>query len=165
MLLLELDAHPKASKGQLSSWYQQYHKAPEFTYWLVESITSKSIAQQRNGSWLLKHGLERKVEIELEQFDIISKSCLTITNWETILHLCQSLALNPPLLDRSALNFQPFLVQHAQHPKPFVRAWSITALHELSKTFLILKEDAVRLVQTAVNDPAKSVQARIRNLR
>lgn len=165
MFILELDAHPKASQGQLNAWYKQYAKASSFNPLLVEAIMSDSIALQRNGSWLLKKHLEQKESLTPLQWQQICQALDKFESWELLLHLCQSFALNPTLNDESAPLASAFLKRCAAHKKPFVRAWAITGLHELAKQFPDLRDDAVKLVNTAVNDTAKSVQARIRNLK
>lgn len=165
MFLLELEAHPTASNGQLNAWYSRYHAEPEFSGWLVEAIISQNEALERNGSWLLKKHLEKGAQLSLAEWHAICEQSAQFEQWELLLHLCQALALNPPLAQKSVPLIVPFLRRCTTHKKPFVRAWGVTAFHELAKQFVVLRNEAVRVVETAVSDPAKSVQARIRNLK
>lgn len=164
MLLLELEADPKASQGQLKGWYGRYAKDADFTAVLVSAITSSNETLQHHGSWLLKHHMEKKGALTPQQWNAIASHLVNLTQWGVLLHLCQCMTHTPALDEQSISLLADFLRRCANHKKPFVRAWAITGMHELAKQFPQLRAEAEVLVRTAVNDPAKSVQARLRQL-
>ena len=90
---------------------------------------------------------------------------MDLSHWAARLALCQMLARHAEYLEADPESAATFLRDCTEDTKPFVRAWAVTAFHQLGQRKPRFRDEAEALLARAVQDPAKSVQARLRRLK
>ena len=97
---------------------------------LIALCSSENARIQEGASWLLKQALEQETVLSASQIkQLVTQQRLS--TWPGQLHLCQCVsywAMDAVTADRLASWLTPLL----DHTKPFLRAWSVTALVHLA---------------------------------
>lgn len=115
-------------------------------------------------TWILKAELQAGTALQDRHRDDITQGLSEISSWQAALHLLQVVEL----LDLTAVEvgaFSAWARQYADHPRPFLRAWSLHAGVVLGHRFSQPGSDVQALLAQADRDPAASVRARARQLR
>ncbi len=118
---------------------------------------------QEAASWLIKASLEDGLTLSAAQTKSLLGAGGAAQTWQTQLHFCQSvpyLTIPAAAADKTAHTLAPFLT----HKRPFLRAWSLTALAHLAEQHEAHEEAAQAALETAFDDKAASVRARARQL-
>jgi hypothetical protein len=165
MLLDELEAEPRMSVARLEACYRRHCLRKNFAREVAEAVASGSTALERAGAWLLvRLAREGSGAPGPADWEIVVNGLDGVRAWTARLQLCQLLAARPELAAAAPGEIAGFVRACTEDPKPFVRAWGVTAFHALGQTFPALRAEAGRRVVRARRDPAKSVQARLRHL-
>lgn len=164
MLLDELEAEPRITVARLRQIQQRECGRPGFSRQLAEAVASGSPALERNGAWLLRRLADSAGGLAAADWELVVDSLGGVRDWVARLELCRLVAGHPDLLDAAPGETAAFLRDCAGDPKPFVRAWGLTAFHVLGQRHAAYRAEAGRRLARARRDPAKSVQARLRRL-
>ena len=164
MLLDELEAEPRMKVAQLAACYRRHCLRKNFNREVAEAVVSGSPALERAGAWLLASHLQAGGTLAPADWEIVVNGLDGVRAWTARLELCQLLARRPELLDAAPEAFAEFVRSCAADPKPFVRAWGLCALHALGERHAAWRPEARRALARGRKDPAKSVQARLRQL-
>lgn len=165
MLLDELEAQTWMPVARLESLCQSHRNRPNYTRTVAEAVASGSAELERSGGWLLRREVEVRGDFPTEDWMVIVDALPGVRSWAGQLQLCQLLSERPSLMDAAPPEVAQFLRGCTQHPKPTVRAWAVTAFHELGRRDAQFRAEARRHVAAAGRDPAKCMQARLRHLR
>ncbi|WP_306115870.1 MULTISPECIES: hypothetical protein [unclassified Roseovarius] len=115
-------------------------------------------------TWILKAELEAGNRLGDSQRGEIVQALHRITSCQAALHLLQV----ADLLDLSAAegsDVADWAGQYADHPRPFLRAWSLHSRVTLAHRFAGPGVDVQELLANAAEDEAASVRARAGKLR
>lgn len=164
MLLDDLEAEPRMTVARLEVLYRQYCLRKNFTREVAEAVASGSAALERSGAWLLGRAVREQGSVAPADWEIVVNGLDGVRAWTARLQLCQLLAAQPALADAAPEDVAEFVRGCAVDPKPFVRAWGITAFHALGRHSPRHRVEARRWVARGRSDPTKSVQARMRQL-
>ncbi len=86
-----------------------------------------------------------------------------MSTWPAQLHVCQLVGLIA-VPASSAPALASWLSSLLAHERPFIRAWSMSALSSLAMQHAEYAAQAEAAVETAKADPSASVRARARNV-
>lgn len=164
MLLDELEAEPRMTVARLRQVQQRECGRPGFSRQLAEAVASGSPQLERNGAWLLRRLADTTGSLAAADWELIVDGLAGVRDWVARVELCRLLAGHPELLAATPGEMAAFLRDCADDPKPFVRAWGLTAFHVLGQRQAAYRAEARRRLAQARRDPAKSVQARLRRL-
>jgi hypothetical protein len=164
MLLDELEARPRITTGELRQIYRGEAGRGNFSRVLAEAVASGSPQLARNGAWLLRKWVDDGGRLPAADWEIIVDGLAGVTDWVAQIELCRIVAAHPELLAATPGEIAEFLRTCAAGPRPFVRAWAFTAFHALGGAHPAHRAAARRWLVKARQDPAKSVQARLRHL-
>lgn len=164
MILDELEAEPRPTVAALEMIFRREAGRRNFSRHVAEAVASGSAALARNGAWLLRRLADAAGRLPPEDWALVVDGLAGVKSWEARLQLCQLLAAHPGLSDAAPAVLADFLRGCAGDPKPFVRAWGVTAFQELGRRHAVYRPEARRWLARARKDPAKSVQARLRHL-
>lgn len=115
-------------------------------------------------TWILKSELEDGAQLPDRLVDRIAYSLKKLSSWQAQLHICQSVEMFR-LTDEQAKSFLMWAETLAEHPRPFLRAWSLNARVILGRDFEDYRDAAIGALDHADGDNAASVRARARQLR
>jgi hypothetical protein len=161
--------HPALTKegldvADLARIYEDCAGAHEFLPAVIAEIRLEDAVTRPRTSWLLlRHSADHSnvpEKILRAAIEMVANSPL----WEARLHLCQLFARS----DCPAALAEPlfeFLSDCAADKRAFLRAWALTALHRLQRVSPDDRREIERLLRRAQSDPAKAVQARIRQIK
>ena len=126
-------------------------------------LSASDLPQVSDGAtWLLKAALEEgRVLSEAETRTLIS-GLARITHWPAQLHICQFLERVEVPADAAA-PVADWLAGLLAHKRPFLRAWSMSALCALAAQHGAFKSQAEAALAAAETDQAASVRARARH--
>lgn len=146
----------------LETIYSVYAAEASFSKTVVELLGSVAHFQ-KGASWLLKHHLEQGNELALDLTRQVYANISVLENWGTRLHILQCM---PYLkIDVSAKSeVEVFLKKSIHDENKFVRAWAYNGFYELAKMFPEYRDEALGLLNSALQKEAASVQARIRQI-
>lgn len=164
MLLDELESEPKATVARLEVIYRREAGRKNLSRDLAEAVASGSPVLERSGAWLLRRLVDETGPLPPAEWELVVDGLAGMRSWVARLELCQLLAGHPELSDAAPEAIAEFSRACAADPKPFVRAWGVTAFHALGKRHGAYRAEAKRWLAKARKDPAKSVQARLRQL-
>ena len=130
---------------------------------VVAEIQAEDSVTIARASWLLLRCATDRIEIPVESLRAATEMVANSTLWEARLHLCQLFSRIdcPAGIKEQAFEF---LVHAATDKRAFLRAWALSALHRLSRTLPDHRKEIQDLLRNAHADPAKAVQARLRQL-
>jgi hypothetical protein len=114
-------------------------------------------------SWLLKHHLENGAHLDERETALLTQKLTHLQNWQAQLHICQLvqyLSLTENQVQKVAAWLHPLLT----HNRPFLRAWSVSALVDMSHQHKSIKAAAETALAAAKQDSAASVRARVKKL-
>lgn len=136
---------------------------PRFLDDLIGLLDNPTPNVASGASWILKSRLEAGCDLSALQTHALVKQLSSVCEWQAKLHLCQSIRyLKPEPLDAK------FLVAWSHNlldeDRPFLRAWSLDAVCHISNLYPDYRDLASVACQSALEDPAASVRARVRKL-
>lgn len=165
MLLDDLEVRPLLTVAQLDALHRRHRGDRNYTRTVAEAVASGSAVLERAGGWLLRREAVERGGYPAGDWAVVVDALPGLRSWAGRLLLCQLLSAQPALMDAAPAEFADFLGDCAGYPKPTVRAWAVSALHELACRHLAHRAEARRRVAAARRDPAPCVQARLRHLR
>lgn len=115
----------------------------------------------RGASWMLKRCIETGTGLNTEQTGLFFSTLGEPVDWQTRLHMLQSLPHLRPAQAHFA-GLEHFVRKGLSDPNKFVRAWSYNGFYELAKVQPTLREEAAALLELGLRDEPASVRARIR---
>jgi len=164
MLLDELEAEPRMKVAQLEQIYARERARAGFGRLLAEAVASGSPVLARSGAWLLRRWIGENGRPAPADWELVVDALDGIKDWVARLELCRIIADHSELARAAPGEMAEFLRDCAGDAKPFVRAWGVTAFQVLGRTHPAHRVEARRWLAKARQDPAKSVQARLRHL-
>jgi hypothetical protein len=164
MLLDELEAEPRMTVARLAECYRRHCLRKNFTREVAEAVASGSAPLERGGAWLLVRVVRERGGLPAADWEIVVDGLGGVRAWTARVQLCQLLDARPELADAAPVAVAEFLRDCAADPKPFVRAWGISAFHRLGGRHAAHRAEARRWLARGRKDPAKSVQARMRRV-
>jgi len=114
-------------------------------------------------TWILRAELEGGVVLSPASTSQLVKSLGRLQDWQAQLHICQG-AGHLRLTLAQAECFVKWAKTLCDHPRPFLRAWSVSAIVHYGRRYDGVRGDAELVLKTAHEDPAASVRARARKL-
>lgn len=152
--------------AHISRVYAAHYQQPDFIASLIALAPSEP--HQDGATWLFKHTLdEGELVPEAIDPDLLAEFCAVLEHlcrWPAQLHALQILSM--AAIPRScAPKVESFARSCLTNKKPFVRAWSYTALFRATQHSPKKHAATIKLLEHALSDetaPA-SVKARIRN--
>jgi len=151
---------------QIKRVYASHYEHASFHTELVALF--QSAAHQDGATWLFKHAIdEGDLVPEAINPDLIIAMCETLSelrSWPAQLHALQILAA-VPIPNECAPLIEDFANSCMTSKKPFVRAWSYTALFRATQNEPKKHTKTVKLLNDTLSDDSApaSVKARIRN--
>jgi len=164
MLLDELEAEPRMTVTRLAECYRRHCLRKNFTREVAEAVASGSAPLERLGAWLLLRTMRAPGGLPAADWEIVVDGLGGMRDWAGRVRLCQLFDARPELADEAPGAVAEFFRDCAADPKPFVRAWGISAFHRLGQRHSAHRAEARQWVARGRKDAAKSVQARMRQL-
>ncbi|MEM8644715.1 MAG: hypothetical protein AAGF86_00085 [Pseudomonadota bacterium] len=162
-LLEDLRGYDGKAITLLSEAAAKHGGTPAYLSELVALCSHDELPVSEGATWLLKANLENGVPLPPAQTETLLASLGKITHWPAQLHLCQMLhALTVP--EKHAAAMAGWLSGLLTHKRPFLRAWSMSALQSLAAQHPAFEPEAKAALKAAKSDTAASVRARARNL-
>ncbi|MEM9055100.1 MAG: hypothetical protein AAGB16_07225 [Pseudomonadota bacterium] len=162
-LRANLEAFDGKSVTILSELNARYDLIAETTHYLIELFDDADENIQRGSTWIMLERIKSGTKLSDDNWSALAKRISNITDWQAALHVLQCLSQQSCPRDLAVI-FSDFTNRYLDHERPFLRAWSISALHTLSQSNPDLVEAAKRAVETGHLDQAASVRARLRHL-
>lgn len=134
---------------------------PTYLSELVRLAASERANVSDGATWLLKAGLEAGAALTADQTGALISNLEKVTHWPAQLHICQLLDL-VTVPAAGAAPLAGWLSGLVQHRRPFLRAWSMSALQALAAQHAGHAAQAEAALQAAKADPSASVRARAR---
>ncbi len=150
------------SKSDISEIYVKYSDADDFLNVLLKIATDPNCSE--GATWLIKHALEQKVELNEKQ---ISSFCELIEGelpWQSILHILQILPFFTVPKEHKH-KMMAFVRNHTEHENKFVRAWAYNGLYELANTYSEYRDGLSIVFDAAEETEPAAIKARIRNVK
>ncbi|MDW3223319.1 MAG: hypothetical protein R8G34_10595 [Paracoccaceae bacterium] len=114
-------------------------------------------------SWLIKAEADDGTQFDIEFTDQLSQVLHDIHPWQAKLHILQSIE-SFELERAQAQRFFDWATSLADHPRPFLRAWSLHTRVVIGSQFADFRHKAKMALTAAGSDSAASVRARARKL-
>ena len=138
--------------------------SPDFLGELAALIASQEGSVSDGATWLIKNCAESGVIPGRPETAAIIARLDDVPSWQAALHLCQTAEFFAFTPDQ-ARRFAEWAAQHLDHERPFLRAWSMSALQHAARQ----APDVAPLAETALvaaeSDGSASVRARARKIR
>ncbi len=130
----------------------------------LAALSASDLPQVSDGAtWLLKAALEDGAALSEDNTRTLIEGLARITHWPAQLHVCQFLGrLEVP--SDGAAPVADWLSGLLNHKRPFLRAWSMSALCSLAAQHGAYDAQARAALASAERDQAASVRARARRL-
>lgn len=157
----EIAAWDGKSAMDIAAVYNRHQDDPEFINTTISLI--EDTAYEKGATWLLKTWLKAGNSIDKVQVEKVYSSINTLADWESRLHMLQSIPFMP-IADNDKKKVELFLRVTLSDPNKFVRAWSYNGFYELARQYPDYSAEVKQFFTMAMNDEAASVKARIRNL-
>ncbi len=162
-LLEDLRAFDGKAITLLSEAEVRHGSVPNYLNELVALSANDERHVSDGATWLLKASLDAGKRLSPAQTDTLLAGLGEITHWSAQLHVCQMLdALTVP--GEQAEQVAEWLSGLLGHKRPFLRAWSMSALQSLAAQHSAFEVEARAALEAAKSDTAASVRARARNL-
>ena len=141
--------------------YGRYAHTPSFISELTLLISQETT--QSGATWLLKHYLEAKQPLGQAYINEIYRALPLLVKWDAKLHVLQSIQFMPIA---NSVNGRLHTFFHAclTEKNKFVRAWAYNGFYELALQHLEYIAEAQTLLESAQQEEAASVKARVRNI-
>ncbi len=149
------------SSDDISKIYDSYSSELSFPDEIVKLI--KNTAYQKGATWLLKFYLESGHHLDKIQIKSIYCFLLEIDNWETKLHILQSMSFMP-ISSLEIKTVEAFLRASLTDSNKFIRAWAYNGFYEMAIQYPEYEEETKQFFEMAMRDEVASVKARIRNI-
>lgn len=153
------------SVARLDELHRRRRNDANYTRTVAEAVASGSAVLERAGAWLLRRAAVERGGFPDDDWVVVMDALPGVRSWAGRLLLCQLFSAQPALMDAAPDAVGMFLRDCALYPKPTVRAWAVSSLHELGRRHAHLRAEARRQVAAARRDPTPCVQARLRHLR
>lgn len=136
------------------------------TYWEdLIGLSGSSCEQISNGAtWILKAELTGGSVLQESLIENLIENLAKITSWQAVLHLCQTFDYIK-ITEKQASHIVDWAQKYHDHPRPFVRAWSLHVVFQIGQIFQAYSKEGLLALEKAENDKAGSVKARARQLR
>ncbi len=149
------------SVAELDRIYGAWGKGPDFLSAAVSALRQLDPDRAWRAVWLMRR-CARDQGFPEQEFARLASSIEEYTHWLARLTLCQLLAeTGCPRAHREAV--YPFLIESFSDRRVIVRAWAISALVKFEDDSRY-RQNIRGLRRAANQDPAKSMQARLRHL-
>lgn len=150
------------SRATIKAVYRRFAGDPAFASMLVGLLHQREL--ERGATWLLKRHLETGSALSADDVSQLCGALPGIEDWEAKLHVLQSLTYFE--IDRATkTTVEAFVRECLDADNKFVRAWAYSGFYELAEQFAEYRDEAARLLDTAMSNEAPSVKARIRNIK
>ena len=163
-LLNALRAYDNKATTILSEANTRLGESADFTKELATFIDSQEAFVANGATWLIKHRAESGIVPKPGEVVAIVSRLDAVNSWQAALHLCQSAELLPFTPDQ-ARQFAEWAVRFLEHERPFLRAWSMSAIQCAAQRAPDLAKLAQDSLAHAEKDEAASVRARARKIR
>ncbi|MFQ5640236.1 MAG: hypothetical protein ACE5IR_19830, partial [bacterium] len=160
ILLAEFDG--KHTDG-LKDVYQKQEPTDALMRKLIDYARTPDPQMQSGATWLIKKYVENGFLPNEKNVHRLLDSLEILDCWEAKLHLCQILPYFT-IAGRKKKQVEKFLRSCLAEDNKFVRAWAYNGFYELAVQHREYMDEAVRMLNSAMNDEAASVRARIRNI-
>ncbi|MBT3206251.1 MAG: hypothetical protein HOM14_02150 [Gammaproteobacteria bacterium] len=157
----EIAAWDGKSSDDIAVMYESHSKESSFSDEIVKFI--KNTSYQKAATWLLKYYLESGNHLEKTKIKSIYNFLLEIENWETKLHILQSIPFMP-ISKNEIKTVEAFLRVSLTDSNKFIRAWAYNGFYEMAIQYPEYKNETKQFFEMAMRDEAASVKARIRNI-
>jgi hypothetical protein len=164
MLLDELEVRPRLTGAKLDALHRRRRADANYTRTIAEAVASGSAELERAGAWLLRREATERGGYPADDWAVVVDALPGVRTWAGRLLLCQLCSAQPSLMDAAPDVMAVFLRDCSAYPKPTVRAWAVSSLHELARRHGEYRAEARRLVRRGRLDPAPCVRARMRHL-
>lgn len=157
-------------RAELQSWdgksidtgqaiYQRYGGQSSFVTELIELLHHNAL--QAGATWLLKRHLESDNKLTPGDISALYRVLPKLVDWPAKLHVLQSIPFMPIGKNEKKM-VEKFVCECLADRNKFVRAWAYQGFYELSVQHPEYLQEAEQLVNTAIQDEAASVNARVR---
>ena len=130
----------------LSNIGMQFSGDADFLERLVSLVDSQEGFVADGATWLIKNCAESGVVPGPREIAAIVARLDAVPTWQAVLHLCQSAAFFAFTPDQ-ARRFGDWAARFRDHERPFLRAWSMTALQHAARR----APDLAPLARTALS--------------
>jgi len=149
------------SSDEIDAIYCRHNDDNFFISQIIELAQQEPL--QKGATWLLKRHFEGGRQIEESQIAKIFGLLPNLKNWETKLHILQSLPyMKIANTEKKEIEF--FLRKCLTDKNKFVRAWAYNGFYELSMQHSEYMAETKQFLEMAMRDETPSVKARIRNI-
>ncbi len=162
-LLSDLAAYDGKAVTLLSEAEARHGARPGYLSELVAMSACQQAQVCDGATWLLKASAEKGKAPSAEEIGALIDTLPKISSWPAQLHICQMVGLiSVPAASAAAL--ADWLSGLLRHERPFIRAWSMSALSSLARQHAEYAAQAAAALQAAKVDGSASVRARARNV-
>lgn len=147
----------------LSEIAVSFEKTPDLMRGLITLTGDSDPMIQRGASWIVLDRMKAGIPLSQPNWRKLTEMLDKITDWMAVLHVLQSLEQQDPPKN-CAPPLARFSARYLDHPRAFLRAWAMSAIHTLSTQDQTLTIQAKRAVAAGLEDPGASVRARARKL-
>jgi len=163
-LLEDLREYDGRAMTLLGEVQVRFAAAPGYLMSLADLSSCPEAHVSDGATWLLKAHLENGGTLAPLETNRLLESLPTVTDWAAQLHVCQMLQWLNVGKDQAA-PVAAWLEPLTKHERPFLRAWSMSALQALAQQHPSHSENAEAALCRAEGDKAASVKARARQVR
>ena len=156
-----LDCFDGKAVSLLSEAAVQWSDAPDYLDSLIALCGDDAPMVQSGASWLLLDHARQGGRLTEARLAALGTRLGGLQDWSGVLHVLQLLEYQPVPPD-DVSPFADLARQHLDHDRPFLRAWSVSALCRLATRHPHLLAEAEAAHRAALDDPAASVRARAR---
>ena len=163
-LLEALRAFDGKATSSLSEARRRFGEDAGFLGALAGLIGSQEGAVSDGATWLIKNCAESGERPGPPEIAAIVAALDAVPTWQAALHLCQAaefFAFKPD----QARRYAEWAAQFMDHERPFLRAWSMSALQVAARRAPDLAPLAEAALARAENDASGSVRARARKIK
>lgn len=159
----EIAIWDKRSVWVLRDIYKRHHNNNSFVNKIIDMMQVEPL--QNGSTWLLKYHLSNKLHVlSNEQITAVYKITPQLKNWQSRLHVLQIMALMP-VPESCRMETEKFVLSSMSNDTKFVRAWAYDGYYQLVLQYPRYRREAETIFKNAIeNDPAGSVQARLRQI-
>ena len=160
ILLSEFDGRAMTILGEISA---RLRTQEGYLDDLIHLAGDSDEGVSSGSTWLIKSWLEEEGKLTDEQTSALVSRLQEVREWSAVLHVCQSIRYLR-VVGEDAAKLIAWLSPLLSHKRPFIRAWSLDAICHVSKSETRFADEAQHALRLAKDDPAGSVQARVRNI-
>lgn len=131
---------------------------------LVTLVDSQEAQVASGATWLIKDCAESGMSMKPKKVTALIARLDSVPSWQAALHLCQTAEFLEMTSDQ-ARSFAAWATQFLDHERPFLRAWSMSALQHAARQAPDLLSPAEKALTAAEKDKSASVRARARQVR